>query len=83
MYRRFLPAVLSKHQHEISGCYGRTDDSGHVRAHCMHKKEVVAPIRWSLSGKGSQELFLLTPQVDGFISVNPETFRRRFETVWK
>ncbi len=43
----------------------------------------MAPIRWSLSGKGSQELFLLTPQVDGFISVNPETFRRRFETVWK
>jgi hypothetical protein len=42
----------------------------------------MAPIRWDAGGRAAQELFLFTPQPDGFAPVNPELFRRNFEKAW-
>ena len=44
----------------------------------------MAPLRWDGSGHASQELFLLTPAVEGgFAPVNVEEFRKTFSGAWK
>ncbi len=42
----------------------------------------MAPMRWDVSGRASQELFLFTPKPDGFAPVNVEQFRQNFEKAW-
>jgi hypothetical protein len=43
----------------------------------------MAPLRWSPQGKAAQDLFLFTPEVDGYTTVNTDAFRRDFENAWK
>lgn len=43
----------------------------------------MAPLHWSPQGRASQDLFLLTPEVDGYGALNMETFRANFEKAWK
>ena len=42
----------------------------------------VAPISWDRNGRASQELFLFTPESDGFAPVDVEKFRQNFEKAW-
>lgn len=43
----------------------------------------MAPLRWSPQGRAMQDLFLLTPEVNGYDTLNMETFREHFEKAWK
>ena len=47
------------------------------------KAWTMAPLRWNSQGIASQDLFLLSPEVNGYGTLNMDTFRANFQKVWK